>query len=256
MKWAVCMVVLSMLLSACARSPQMTKEPTAVLRFSDGRANLSSLAAINRALAPVGVRLETVHLPVSGRPLLESSKSSPLTQAEQAQLLDIFALSREEIVALTRAAGREPVIAGGGSVRTSELGVPPYPKVYDLKSMSPSDRIAARDKFARLHVNSTDDGVGVDEVMTLVAGGPWTWYFLLESDVVVELQMSRVETSGPGWRLIYPGLLPHGGNFHAEDGLCVAYITGPEVWRMRYELRGAAGSHMLGKNPWIDFAAD
>jgi hypothetical protein len=177
----------------------------------------------------------------------------PLTLTEQSQLLEIFALSRQEIVALTRAAGREPVIAGGGSMRTGEVGVPPYPKIYDLRSMGPTDRFAARDKFARLHVNSTDDGVGVDEVMTLVAGGPWTWYFMLEDDVVVELHMSRVTTTGPGWRLSYPGLTPHGGHFHAEDGLCVAYITGPEVWKMRYDAPGAAGSHMLGKNPWIDF---
>lgn len=91
--------------------------------------------------------------------------------------------------------------------------------------------------------------------MTLVAGGPWTWYFLLPGEVVVELHMSRVTTSGPGWRLIYPGLTPHGGHFHAEDGLCVAYITGPKVWTMRYEAPGAPGAHMLGKNPWIDFTA-
>jgi hypothetical protein len=97
--------------------------------------------------------------------------------------------------------------------------------------------------------------VGVDEVMTLVAGGPWTWYFLIKDNVVVELQMSRVDPAGRGWRLSYPGLTPHGGHFHAEDGLCVAYITGPEVWTMRYEAPGVADAQMLGKNPWIDFNA-
>lgn len=245
---------MSMLLTACTSS-QRTEELSAVLKFSDGRAILSHLPAINHVLTTVGVRLETVELPASGRRLLESSTMAPLTQTETSQLLDIFALSSQDIVALTRDAGREPVIASGGSMSTGEIGVPPYPKVYDLKSMGPNDRLAARDKFARLHVNSTDDGVGVDEVMTLVAGGPWTWYFLLKDDVVVELQMSRVGTSGPGWRLIYPGLTPHGGHFHAEDGLCVAYVTGPEVWKMRYEQPGIPGSRMLGKNPWIDFTS-
>jgi hypothetical protein len=169
--------------------------------------------------------------------------------------MEVFSLSRQDVLEQARAAGREPVIPGGGSMSSGEAGVPPYPKVYDLKSMGPQDRLNARNKFARLHVNSTDDGVGVDEVITLVAGGPWTWYFLLKDNVVVELQMSRVESGGRGWRLSYPGLTPHGRHFHAEDGLCIAYITGPTVWTMRYEAHGLAGAEMLGKNPWIDFNA-
>ena len=136
---------------------------------------------------------------------------------------------------------------------SGEATVPPYPKVYDLRAMRPQDRIDAREKFARLHVNSADDGTGVDEVMSLVAGGPWTWYFLLADNSVAELRMSRVGSTGPGWRLSYPGLTPHGGHFHAEDGLVVAYITGPSTWTMRYEAPGTAGASMLGKNPWIDF---
>ena len=58
-----------------------------------------------------------------------------------------------------------------------------------------------------------------------------------------------------GWRLSYPGLTPHGGHFHAEDGLVVAYITGPEEWQMRYRAPSVLGAAMLGKNPWIDFGA-
>jgi hypothetical protein len=104
-------------------------------------------------------------------------------------------------------------------------------------------------------VNATDDGVGVDEVMTLVAGGPWTWYFLVDDQVVGELRMPRVEWGGKGWRLSYPGLTPHGGHFHAADGLVVAYITGPAEWQMRYQAPGLAGADMLGKNPWIEFSA-
>lgn len=244
-----------MLLSACTASPRVSQHGGAVLEFSDGRAPERSLDAINQTLGSVGVRLETVRLPDSARQLRDASAHAPLSDAEKTRLLDLFSLSRQDVVRLAQAAGRTPVISDGGSLTTAEVGVPPYPKVYDLRSMDPQDRLAARNKFARLHVNSTDDGVGVDEVMTLVSGGPWTWFFLLENDVVARLSMSRVEPSGPGWRLIYPGLTPHGGHFHAEDGLCVAYITGPETWSMRYESPGIPGSKMLGKNPWIDFTA-
>lgn len=242
-------------LVSCALPEKRTADEGVMLKFSDGRAGLSDLDAINDVLKTVGVRLSRVELPTAALPLIEASAKTPLSDEQQSRILEMFSLSRENVLDEARAAGRPPVIPGGGSMTSGEVGVPPYPKVYDLKAMRPQDRISARDKFARLHVNSTDDGVGVDEVMTLVAGGPWTWYFLLKDNTVVELQMSRVEPTGRGWRLSYPGLTPHGGHFHAEDGLCVAYITGPEVWRMRYEAPGLAGAEMLGKNPWIDFGS-
>lgn len=228
-------------------------EEGAVLRYSDGSPSLRDLAAINRVLMSVGVRLSRLEIPVAVRPLLEASVNAPLSHEQKQRLLDVFSLTRDEVLAEVRAAGRRPVIHGGGSMTSGEATVPPYPKVYDLRAMQPQDRIDAREKFARLHVNSADDGTGVDEVMSLVAGGPWTWYFLLEDNTVAELQMSRVASSGPGWRLSYPGLTPHGGHFHAEDGLVIAYITGPSTWTMRYEAPGIAGERMLGKNPWIDF---
>lgn len=228
-------------------------EEGAVLRYSDGRPSLRDLAAINRVLKTVGVRLSRVEIPAAARPLAEASAKAPLSHEQKQRLLDVFALTRDDVLKEVRAAGRRPVIPGGGSMTSGEANVPPYPKVYDLRAMQPQERIDAREKFARLHVNSADDGTGVDEVMTLVAGGPWTWYFLLEDGTVAELRMSRVAASGSGWRISYPGLTPHGGHFHAEDGLVVAYITGPSTWTMRYEAPGIAGASMLGKNPWIDF---
>lgn len=228
-------------------------EEGAVLRYSDGSPSLRDLAAINRVLITVGVRLSRVEIPATARPLLEASAKAPLSHEQKQRLLELFSLTRDQVLAEVRAAGRRPVIAGGGSLTSGEADVPPYPKVYDLRAMQPQDRINARDKFARLHVNSADDGTGVDEVMTLVAGGPWKWYFLLRDNTVAELHMSRVAASGPGWRLSYPGLTPHGGHFHADDGLVIAYITGPSTWTMRYQAPGIAGVRMLGKNPWIDF---
>lgn len=247
------MLFLFLSLCSCA-APMTTSEQEGVsLRFSDGRASLGDLAAINEVLGTVGVHLSQIDLPQAAHPILAASDEAPLTDAQKAKLLEIFKLSRQEVLEQVRIAGRAPVLPDGGSMSSGESGVPPYPKVYDLSSMKQEDRIYARDKFARLHVNSTDEGVGVDEVMTLVAGGPWTWYFLLKDNVVVELQMSRVESKGKGWRLSYPGLTPHGGHFHAHSGVCIAYITGPERWTMRYAVPELPGEKMLGTNPWIDF---
>ncbi|MDX2132951.1 MAG: hypothetical protein SFY69_12950 [Planctomycetota bacterium] len=240
-------------LAACNAPVDPSPTSRVLLKFSDGRESLQDLAKVNEVLGTVGVHLSTITLPPASVPLLESSVRTPLSDADRSKLLELFALSRQDVLEQVRMAGRLPVLPDGGSMVTGEPDVAPYPKVYDLRSMSAQDRLSARDKFARLHVNSTDTGTGVDEVMTLVAGGPWTWYFLLKDNVVVELHMSRVGPSGTGWRLSYPGLTPHGGHFHAESGLCVAYITGPQVWTMRYEAPGHAGERMLGSNPWIDF---
>lgn len=246
---------LSLTLGACSAPVATGEGEGARLRFSDGRDSLSDLTAINEVLRSVGVHLGRIDLPEGARSLLESSARAPLSDAEKATILEVFALSRQDVLDQVRLAGRVPVLPEGGSLQSGETGVPPYPKVYDLRSMSQQDRLFARDKFGRLHVNSSNEGVGVDEVMSLVAGGPWTWYFLLEDGVVAELHMSRVDATDRGWRLSYPGLTPHGGHFHAESGLCVAYITGPEVWTMRYEAPGLLGEELLGTNPWLDFDA-
>lgn len=243
------------LLSPAAFAAGNLENGGAVLSFSDGRPSARRIEEINAVLRSVGVHLSRIPLPARAKPLLVASVTAPLTDVQQRELLAIFALSRQDVLEQIRIAGRKPVLPRGGRLATRESGVPPYPKVYDLKAMSASDRVWARDKFARLHVNATNDGVGVDEVMTLVAGGPWTWYFLLADGVVGELQMARVAPEGLGWRLSYPGLTPHGGHFHATDGLVVAYITGPEEWQMRYRAPGLPGSAMLGTNPWVDFSA-
>lgn len=226
---------------------------SARLVFSDGRPDAIGLSAINEVLKAVGVRLNQVEVPKASIPLLQKSLKTKLTDDEKAQVLKAFALSREEVVNLTRSSGRDPVVSGGGSMSSGEVDVAPYPKVYDLRAMSSQDRLGARNKFAKLHVNFADGQIGVDEVMTLPSGGPWTWYFQLKDQVAVKLEMGKVEPGSRAWRLIYPGLTPHGAYFHAEVGLCIAYITGPQTWKMRYEAPGLAQADLLGKNPWVNF---
>ncbi|MDJ0947729.1 MAG: hypothetical protein QNJ94_02315 [Alphaproteobacteria bacterium] len=255
MKKLISSAILALTLFASTSYAQSQNEGGALLKFSDGRADLTDLSKINEVLMTVGVRLSRIDVPEEAVPLLEASVKAPLSDEQKERVLEMFSLSRQDVLEQVRVAGREPVIVGGGSMTSGEVDVPPYPKVYDLSSMTAQDRLYARNKFGRLHVNSTDDMVGVDEVMTLPAGGPWTWYFQVEDNVAVELQMARVEPGEQAWRLSYPGLTPHGAYFHSEVGLCIAYITGPETWTMRYQAPIASGADMLGENPFIDFDA-
>ena len=246
---------LSLMLAIFSFSAHVIASESARLVFSDGRPDVVGVSAINDVLKAVGVRLNQIDVPKASIPLLQKSTKTKLTDAEKAQVLKEFALSREEKVRLTRSSGREPAILGGGSMSTGEIDVAPYPKVYDLKAMSAEDKLGARNKFAKFHVNFADGQIGVDEVMTLPSGGPWTWYFQLKDQVAVKLEMGKVEPGARAWRLIYPGLTPHGANFSADSGLCIAYITGPQTWKMRYEAPGLAQADLLGKNPWVDFAS-
>lgn len=226
----------------------------ATLSFSDNRQHVTDFDAINGMLKTVGVHLSRVTLPSQALPLLKLSNTTKLNQAQIAKLLKIFSLTRKDLLDQISIGGREPVIPGGGSLSTGEAGVAPYPKIYDMKAMSPQDHIYVQNKFGKLHVNSADSGEGVDEVMTLVSGGPWTWYFLLKDNVVAKLSLSRIQPHGQGWRLSYPGLTPHGAYMDAEDGICIAHIIGPKTWVMRYDAPETGGANMLGKNPWVDFS--
>ncbi|MGE3319441.1 MAG: hypothetical protein AB7I18_09085 [Candidatus Berkiella sp.] len=226
----------------------------ATLHFSDNREAVADLNKINDVLHTVGVHLSQVEVPHEAVNIIKNAGKSKLDDKQQARLLKIMALNHEGVLAQVKLAGRKPVIAGGGSLSTQEIGVPPYPKIYDMHAMTANDHIQAENKFGKLHVNYAENGQGVDEVMTLISGGPWTWFFAIDNNVVVKLTMDSVNASDLAWRISYPGKVPHGAFMDATDGICVAYITGPQTWLMRYEATQLPGAQMLGTNPWIDFS--
>ena len=233
--------------------PRQT-EGRITLSYSDGKPVTLGLDNINAVLHSVGVRVSTVPLPEASTSLLKISQSRALTPEEAIKLLSNFSLHRGELLDEIRKAGRKPEAHRGGYLTTSEDGIPPYPKVYDMKALTPDVMVFLQEKFGKLHVNSADNGMGIDEVMTIVSGGPWTWFFVLPDNVIGKLTLGHVGLDGPGWRISYPGLGPHGGFLDAEYGLVVAYAHGPKNFVMRYEEPSVSGAHLLGTNPWIDFS--
>lgn len=224
------------------------------LHFSDGAATVEGLEAVNARLRDIGVRVSEVAIPEAVQPILEASRKRAVTSAESETLLRHFHLGRRELVDEIVRAGREPEMHRGGYLATSEPGVPPYPKVYDMKALDEKTAAFLQEKFGKLHVNSSDAGVGIDEVMTIVSGGPYTWFFVFDGGVVGKLRFGSVSGRGKAWRISYPGLVPHGGFFDAEHGLVVAFAHGPEHFVMRYEDPSVDGAETLGGNPWIDFS--
>ena len=227
-----------------------------ILSFSDGREDAKGLVDVNTVLRSVGVRVSTVELPENAKPILETSKTRALNEEEANNLIAIFYLDRDALLNQIEKAGRKAAVENGGSLTTGEDNMAPYPKVYDMKALSPEVTVFLQDKFGKLHVNSANDGMGIDEVMTIVSGGPWTWFFVLPDNVVGKLTLGHVKIDGLGWRISYPGLDPHGGFFDAKYGLVVAFAHGPKKFVMRYEDPGVKLNKWMGKNPWIDFSGD
>jgi hypothetical protein len=226
------------------------------LHYSDGTPPSVGLDAVNARLRSIGVRVTEVPIPAAAQPILRASRTRAVTAEESADLLRSFSLGRKELVQQILQAGRQPEMPRGGYLQTSEVGVAPYPKVYDMRAMDAATTAFIQRKFGRLHVNSSEAGVGIDEVMTIVSGGPYTWFFVLPDDVVGKLRFGRVGERGLAWRISYPGLVPHGGFFDATDGLVVAYAHGPASFVMRYEDPSVEGAATLNDNPWIDFTKE
>lgn len=234
----------------------VTNEGQLTLSYSDGRMPTVGVDQVNEILKTVGVRVSKVAIPEEAKPILEISKKRAINKEEIERLISLFSLNREELLEQIEKAGRMPEAHRGGFLSTSEVGVAPYPKVYDMKAMTPEIMQYLQKKFGQLHVNSADNGQGIDEVMTIVSGGDWTWFFALPNNVVGKLILGYVPTDGDAWRISYPGLGPHGGFLDAPYGLVVAYAHGPEHFVMRYEEPSVEGSETLGSNPWIDFSDD
>ncbi|PRZ42620.1 hypothetical protein [Tritonibacter scottomollicae] len=226
------------------------------LEYTDGRPASVGVEDVNTVLRSVGVRVSTVALPKQALPVLEASRSRAVTAEEEAQLISDFALSREDLLAEIAAAGREPTVENGGSLTTSEPGVAPYPKVYDMHKMNADTRVWVHKKFGPLHINHAEDGTGIDEVMTIVSGGPWVWFFELPGDVIGKLTLGHVGPEGEAWRISYPGIRPHGGFLDPEYGLVVAHAHGPEQFEIHFDADNIAGSRLNGTNAWIDISGD
>ena len=225
------------------------------LQFSDGRPNAVGLEEVNAALRSVGVRASTVSIPDAAKPILKASQSRTVTEAEQEELIKLFSLNRAELLEQIELAGRVPETPRGGLLSTHQPGVAPYPKVYDMLAIPDEHRAGILEGFGRFHVNMAENGVGVDEVMTVVSGGPFTWMFVLPEGIVVRLTVGPTSEE-TAIRLSYPGMGIHAGYMDAKQGLIVAYAHGPEEFVVRYDEPTAPHADLLNTNPWVDFSGD
>lgn len=223
------------------------------LQFSDGRPDALGFKDVNAVLKQIGVHASLIEIPKAVKPILEISSKRGLTPEETKTVSSYFSMDRKSLMEQIKLAGRTPVVEGGGSLGTIEVGNTPYPKVYDMMSWSAEGQADGLRKYGTFHVNSSDDGTGIDEVMTVVAGGSFTWFYVLPDNTMIQLTVKRIGKNDKAVRLSYPGLGIHAGYMNPKDGLIVAYAHGPKDFVMRYKSPGVRGEKFLGTNPWVDF---
>jgi hypothetical protein len=111
-------------MGATAASAEEPADRFVRLSFSDGRADISGLDAVNEQLRRVGVRIFEIPVPQGTRPLISNSRHRALNQSEHNQLLSMLALDRPSLLEIVRQAGRAPAVEGGGALSISEEGLP------------------------------------------------------------------------------------------------------------------------------------
>jgi hypothetical protein len=223
------------------------------LSYLDGKPATVGIDNVNMVLSQIGARIGQVPIPAEAAPFVESSKTRAQTEDEGKRFMALFPMHRGQYLEEISKAGRQPEAHRGGYLTTSDVGDTPYPKLFDMKAIPADITSMVKAKYSKLHVNTSDDGYGLDEFMTVVSGGPWIWFYRLPSGEIVKLTVGPMRDGGKAFPISYAGLVPHGAFIAAPYGLTVAYAIGPKDFHMRYDDLSVVGADVLGTNPWVDY---
>ncbi len=200
------------------------------LEFSDGRPPLTAAADVNTTLAEVGAGVWRLDLTGARDDVRSLLVQRSLTDAEVERVRAHFLLPRERLLEIVAAAGRTPNVPGGGQLTTlvTNEGYS-YPQLWIVQGAADFSR------FDRFHVNVSDDGVGVDEVLQILSGAGVVIRLRAPSGSVLTLHLD-CPAEGSGWLLTYDGGKPHIGSLgSATPGTKVlAQVIGPPRWAIRY----------------------
>lgn len=200
------------------------------LAFSDGRAPLNSLDAINDVIREFGAHISPLHTGGASADIRKLLAQTTLTPAEAEQLKAHFLLPRERLLEVIAEAGREPQVAGGGALITH---VVPYD--YDYPQLYIAEAGVDYSRYERFHVNAAEDGTGVDEVLQILWGKGFEFHRLMPDGTVLTLHLD-CPAQDRGWVVTYDGVRPHIATISgASPGTKVlVQVIGAPRWIMQY----------------------
>ncbi len=200
------------------------------LAFGDGRAPLTALEEINKALAPLGSRVWPIACAGTPQNIRGLLAEPNLRAANADAVMQHFLLTRMRLLELIAEAGRKPQVSGGGEMSTFVVNHNySYPRLFVVEPGTDYSR------FDRFHVNTSDSGTGADEVMQVLLGGGVT---ILQHPRGRDVATLHVDTTDKnGWCITYDGGCPHIGSLsRATEGTKVLMqVVGPARWVMSYE---------------------
>ncbi len=153
-----------------------------------------------------------------------------LTDEETARARDHFLLSRERLLDLVAESGRMPNVPGGGAMETNVANQAyGYPQLWVVQGDVDYTR------FDVLHVNTSDDGVGVDEVLQMVSGGGVVVRNRRPDGRIYNLRLDCLSADAC-WMFSYDAGEDHVGSLSsATPGTkLVVQAFGPSEWSLRY----------------------
>ena len=205
---------------------------TAGLRLErGGDSPLTDTEAVNAALAGFGARVWPLDLG-GVAPHIRRLLDLPTLDAAQAEeIKTALLLSREALLEKLAEAGRSPHVPGGGALETEVANHGyAYPQLFVVEEGADYTR------FDRFHVNVSEDGTAVDEVMQILSGGGVRILQRLPGEEPVTLTLD-CPSAGMGWTVTYDGRISHIGSMSAAapGTKALMQVFGPARWTMRYD---------------------
>ena len=205
---------------------------TAGLRLErGGDSPLTDTEAVNAALARFGARVWPLDLG-GVAPHIRRLLDLPTLDAAQAEEIKMaLLLSREALLEKLAEAGRSPHVPGGGALETEVANHGyAYPQLFVVEEGADYTR------FDRFHVNVSEDGAAVDEVMQILSGGGVRILQRLPGEEPVTLMLD-CPSADMGWTVTYDGGVSHIGSMStaAPGTKALMQVFGPARWTMRYD---------------------
>lgn len=199
--------------------------------FSDDRAPLISAEEATAALSEIGAGIWPIDFRDAPSDVMELLSRSKLSDSEAARVREHFLFPRERLLRVVADAGRSPRVPGGGALETTVVSHGyGYPQLYVVEEGIDYTR------FDRFHVNTTEDGTGVDEVLQLLWGSGLSIVQRLPGGIELTMEIGCPEP-GRGWIVTYDGGLPHMGRLSTATlgTKALVQVFGPEEWSIRYD---------------------
>jgi hypothetical protein len=185
---------------------------------------------VQTELRQIGIGVWPLQLSEAPEDVRRLLTQDDLTDEETARLRDHFLLSREQLLELVADSGRTPNVPGGGALETNVANQAyGYPQLWVVQGDVDYTR------FDVLHVNTSDDGVGVDEVLQMVSGEGVIVRTRLSNGTIYNLRLD-CPSNDACWIFSYDAGRDHIGSLSsATPGTkLVVQAFGPREWSLRY----------------------